>query len=601
MDTEKKKVALLFGSFNPIHIGHFAILRYILSHYPQCEVRLVVSPESPFKKGLIGSSEKRLADARAAMEASGLNVLVSDVEYHLEPPLYTINTLRHLRKTEPEKEHILVVGGDNIAGIGKWHESAALLSEFEIWVYPREGYDAKAACEMYNDMPGTKCVRYLNAPLYNISSTEIRAHESSPAQSGDSSSENIRKALGKAVHTRDILVGRGVIGETARIFSKQFPGRDAIIVADTTTQKFAQFLGLGDSMHLFASGIPAEWQYVEQLEDALRASDAIPVALGSGTINDLTKLAASRCGRDYMTVATAVSMDGYTSFGASITKYGVKQTFPCKAPKAVVADIDVIATAPSPVFASGYADLLAKIPAGADWILADALGEEPLDPVAFSIAQDGLHDALNNPEGVQMRDPRALKALTEGLLLSGLAMQAYPSSSRPASGAEHQFSHLWTMQHHTLYNGHIPSHGFQVSIGTLTSLAYYEQLLKCDFASLDIEAALRLWPSFVREEYISPKKLRCQLETLVNKWDIISRDLKRQLISVSEAQKRLKEVGAPTKPEDIDIPRRRLRDCVMEAHYIRPRFTILDVALRTGKFDEWTESIFGKGGLWPIA
>ena len=91
------------------------------------------------------------------------------------------------------------------------------------------------------------------------------------------------------------------------------------------------------------------------------------------------KLAAHRTGRQYLCVATAASMDGYTAYGRRSRTTGSKQTFDCPAPRAVVADIDVIAAAPPELTASGYADLLAKITAGADWIVADALGVEPID------------------------------------------------------------------------------------------------------------------------------------------------------------------------------------------------------------------------------
>ena len=98
-----------------------------------------------------------------------------------------------------------------------------------------------------------------------------------------------------------------------------------------------------------------------------------------------------------MTVATAASMDGYTAYGASITRDGAKQTFSCPAPLALLADIDIIATAPTEMTASGYADLFAKVPAGADWIISDALGIEPIDNFSFGIVQDGLKLALSEP------------------------------------------------------------------------------------------------------------------------------------------------------------------------------------------------------------
>src|SRR5690606_7576548 len=188
------------------------------------------------------------------------------------------------------------------------------------------------------------------------------------------------------------------------------------------------------------------------------------LAVGSGTINDLTKLAAHQKKRSYMCIATAASMDGYTAFGASITAGGAKQTFNCPAPAVCVADIAIIRKAPREMTASGYADLFAKITAGADWILADSLQVEPIDPQAWSIVQDGLHNALSDPTGVYKGDEKAIFELTSGLMLGGFAMQ-WSKSSRPASGAEHQFSHLWNMEHHT-NDGKSISHGFQVAIGT---------------------------------------------------------------------------------------------------------------------------------------
>ena len=92
-----------------------------------------------------------------------------------------------------------------------------------------------------------------------------------------------------------------------------------------------------------------------------------------------------------MCVATAASMDGYTAFGASITAEGAKQTFSCPAPLAVLADTNIIRKAPGIMTASGYADLFAKVTAGADWILADWMGVEKIDETAWSIVQDGLH------------------------------------------------------------------------------------------------------------------------------------------------------------------------------------------------------------------
>jgi len=94
--------------------------------------------------------------------------------------------------------------------------------------------------------------------------------------------------------------------------------------------------------------------------------------------------------------------------------------------------------------------------------------------------------------------------------------------------------------------------------------------------------------------------LRKELTTIRDNWDDLKARLEDQLISVEETIRRFKAVGAPTMPEDIDLDRATLRDTIRRAQHIRRRYTILDVALRMGKFDEWLNGVFGKGGIWEI-
>ena len=174
------KVALLFGSFNPIHEGHLSILRYLLQHTEADEVRLIVSPESPFKEGqgLLDNAAERLSDARAAVAAAGLAIDVSDVEFGLPAPRYTIRTLRYLQGTEPDNDFVLVMGGDNIESIERWYHGDEILRDFEIWVYPRPGSDAAApTVERLNALGPDACkgiTLFAEAPQNDISSTRIR-------------------------------------------------------------------------------------------------------------------------------------------------------------------------------------------------------------------------------------------------------------------------------------------------------------------------------------------------------------------------------------------------------------------------------------------
>ena len=442
----------------------------------------------------------------------------------------------------------------------------------------------------------------------------------------------VEYALAHATETKALRIGAGILPQTGELFKELFPGCRAIVIADPTTfkvagsdvQKSLAAAGVAlDEPHIFtAPDLHAEWTFVEELDAVLKNTDAIPVAVGSGTINDLTKLCSHHNTRRYMVVGTAASMDGYTSYGASITYKCAKQTFSCPAPLGVLADTAIIAAAPKELTASGYADLFAKVPAGADWIISDALGIEPLDKRSFSIVQDGLHDALGDPEGIRKGTVETIEPLVEGLMLGGFAMQAL-QSSRPASGADHQFSHLWNMEHHTMADGRTPSHGFQVSIGLLASLAYYDQFLKSDIAHLDVESAVAAWPEWdeaeryarelyagtdfpeigvveTRAKYIDKDHLRAQLNLLKNNWTEIKARLEKQLVSFNEASRRLRIVGAPTLPEDIGLTRERMRASVIRAQHIRRRFTILDVAVRTNMLEKMSDAIFGPGGVWEI-
>ncbi|MBO4417005.1 MAG: nicotinic acid mononucleotide adenylyltransferase [Bacteroidales bacterium] len=151
-----------------MHAGHLAILNY-LRHKGFEEVRMIVSPESPFKIGSYDTAETRLAAVRGKVAELCPDVIVSDVEYHLPQPNYTINTLRALQKAEPDTDFVIAMGADNIKGIERWREWEEIVNNYEIWVYPRKGYYVKRLCKKLG-------ARYLeDAKLVNISSTQIRA------------------------------------------------------------------------------------------------------------------------------------------------------------------------------------------------------------------------------------------------------------------------------------------------------------------------------------------------------------------------------------------------------------------------------------------
>jgi glycerol-1-phosphate dehydrogenase [NAD(P)+] len=438
----------------------------------------------------------------------------------------------------------------------------------------------------------------------------------------------IAAALKAASDTRLLISRAGVRHETAAVFESQFAASPAIVIADANIFRvagrdvqasFGQANRAVAPPFVFGSHVYANLECVQELRQVLKTTGAIPVAVGSGTINDLTKLAAHQVGRQYLVVATAASMDGYTAYGASITADGSKQTFDCPAPQAVLADLEVIAAAPSGMNASGYADLLAKLAAGADWIVADALGVEPINPPVWQTVQDRLKDWVGKPAAVARAEPAALEHLVNGLMMSGFAMQA-ARTSRPASGADHQFRHLWDMQHHT-HQGVPPSHGFKVGLGTLASIALYEVLLQRDLSTVDLERSLAKWPSLndlraritqlfgtgelaetaqkeTEAKYLPHSALRAQLERLCHVWPDLRSRLTNHLIPLQDVRTMLATAGCPTEPEEIGISRPRLRTSYEQALFIRRRFTVLDLAHRAGLFEECLDTLFSRGGAW---
>jgi glycerol-1-phosphate dehydrogenase [NAD(P)+] len=434
-----------------------------------------------------------------------------------------------------------------------------------------------------------------------------------------------------ATDTRLFEMGRGASAQAPAVFKQFFPGRKALIVADVHT-----WPALGEKVYqLFqADGIPtgchiieeeefhAEWQYVERVDALLDADpQAVLVSVGSGVINDLCKLSSHHHDQSYLTLPTAASVDGYSSFGASITYQGAKQTFSCPAPVAIVADIDVIAAAPAPMTAAGYADLAAKIPAGGEWMIADFVGKAPLHPEAWHMLQDHLDAFLSQPDQVAAGDPDAIADVFEGLTLSGFAMQA-ARSSRPASCCDHLFSHILDMTEHR-YQGKLQSHGFQVAIGTLTMCAVFDELFKQDLSALDVEACVAAWPSLEQEQeralalfkdfpaprlgydeitkkYDGADVVREQLTRLKTQWPSLKERLQKQVYSFSKMQDLLRRAGAPADPADIGLTRRGLRDMFPLVQLMRFRFNLLDLAKRGGFYDAIVDPLFAPQGPFAI-
>lgn len=442
----------------------------------------------------------------------------------------------------------------------------------------------------------------------------------------------IEQALKRTTDTKALILERGAMEKTATMFMELFPGKKGVVVADTRTFSVAgkrvdtimakAGLKAAEPFIFDDPDLFAEWGFACMLKEYLSGIDAVAVAVGSGVINDLTKYVSSTLGRPYMIVGTAASMDGYTAYGASISIDGNKQTLDCPAPMGMILDPVISAEAPKELAASGYADLIAKVPAGADWIIADALGVEPIDPFTWDLVQKKLRFALSDPDGIHAGKKDVTEALAEGLIMSGFAMQAL-QSSRPASGTEHQYSHFWDMDGLCMNGKHV-SHGFKVGIGTLVSTASLEFLIDLPLDTIDIDKAVSKWPEWdgmetrIRElfkdkpahmaralketcgKYVDKEALRKELECFVGVWPTLREKVRNQIYSFDTVYDYLKRVGAPYEPEQIGISRERLRYTFRRIPYMRSRYTNADIIQRLGVQDRLEKYLFGPGGHWEI-
>lgn len=192
MSYESQNIAVYSGSFNPLHIGHLAIIRHMIEVAGFDMVYLIVSPKNPLKDGISSDSgrERYMAAVeaverrflRSGQSASGRNdskaveakVKVDDIELNMPEPHYTIRTLDALKEREPDNRFTLVMGADNLADIRRWRDYARILKEFGVAVFPREGHDLTEIKQDLLKEDPAYMIQILDAEMVDISSTQIR-------------------------------------------------------------------------------------------------------------------------------------------------------------------------------------------------------------------------------------------------------------------------------------------------------------------------------------------------------------------------------------------------------------------------------------------
>lgn len=362
-------------------------------------------------------------------------------------------------------------------------------------------------------------------------------------------------ACGKShkVDIQAIRVGSGVIQELSGIL-RDLGASHIFLVTDNYTYEAAgrqveQLLdqaGLSYHKRVFQTEtplVPNEYALGSVLA-AMTSQDDMLLAVGSGTLNDVTKYVSARTGVPYVIAATAPSMDGYASTVAPTILDGFKTTLPAVYPAAIVADVDILKDAPMPMLTAGFGDIIGKFTSLADWRLSHQLNGEYYCPEVAGVIEAAVETCAANAQALAQREPQAIQAVTEALILSGLAM-GMVGVSRPASGAEHQMAHYWEMDALRRGEEH-PLHGNAVGVGTVLAASLYEmaaEYLPQGFAAPDkgqILACLQAAGSCADPKELGIRRELC-LESLLHAMELRDRftvqkllEQKGQLISCAQ-------------------------------------------------------------------
>jgi glycerol-1-phosphate dehydrogenase [NAD(P)+] len=318
------------------------------------------------------------------------------------------------------------------------------------------------------------------------------------------------------------------------------------------------------------------------------------VAVGSGSINDITKHAAHLTGKPYAVFGTAPSMNGYTSVNAAITENGLKKSLTSTAPRGVFLDLAVLAAAPKRLIAAGFGDSICRATAQTDWLLSHLLMATPYREAPFLLLAEDEAALVANAAGLLRGDRSAIALLAHTLVMSGFGMTIC-GGSYPASQSEHLIAHYMDMLGKDLPQAY---HGEHIAVTTMSVARLQEQILDRQslrlLPSSDGQATFRqsfgttlgdaCWKSFTAKHLDDAAMNRLQ-QLLDACWPEVRAELKRVSRPAAQIEAALAAAGAPTNPAMVGIPAIFYREALLNARKIRDRFGILDLAEAVGELN----------------
>lgn len=384
----------------------------------------------------------------------------------------------------------------------------------------------------------------------------------------------------------DVVAEPGAVNKVGEILMRNSFPKDLLLVADKNTLKAAEPItdslsGFNVSYKIYDDLRVAKMEHVEEIQRLIKGRDIAVLSVGTGSVNDTCRLAASREEKRLCIFGTAPSMDGFASYGAPIVKGSFKSSYASKSPEVIIADTEILAAAPTELKSAGFGDMMAKYIGLIDWQISHLLtGEYYCEKIA-ALTREAADEIMGMADSVTKNDPHTAGKIFEALLKTGIGM-SFSQNSRPASGSEHIIAHL--IECVELREGKIPNfHGEDVGVCTLEMLKYYNSLAQCPSIKADNEKVD--WDdvyAFYGDMASDVRKLNepencidpVTPEILKENWSAIRKIIK-SVPGYDEVKEAMEKAGCKITVSDIGKSEKLFSDCMKYSPYMRKRLTLL--------------------------
>lgn len=343
--------------------------------------------------------------------------------------------------------------------------------------------------------------------------------------------------------------------------------------------------------------IIADAERVYQVMLALDGAPRTMIAVGSGTITDITRFVSHRARLPFVATPSAPSVDGFASVGAPMLIDGIKISLPTHAPAAIFGDLAVLSAAPREMIAAGFADILGKFTSVADFRLGHLLRDERYDETIAERTYAVAKACEENADAIGQATPESIRVLMDALVESGLCILDFGDSAS-ASGAEHHLSHFWEM---LLLREGRPAilHGAKVGVATVMIAELYAQVRSLSRTDAADRLEASMLPDRVREEAAIQAAFGAEAEAvarthsafldmtpdmydtikrrILDRWDEIQA-VAAQVPPPAEIARLLRVTGGPITPAALGLTDTEAALALDNGHYLRNRFTVRKLA-----------------------